>query len=83
MDPQLLMAGASIVGKALTPAAAGPSSANPINEIGIDFSNWTVATGKSTATAANDKTTSTLPNWAPIAGMVLLAVVALKWISKK
>lgn len=86
IDPffgQLAGAAGNMLGSALRGAPAAPSASNPITSVGIDFSNWTVATGGSDATAANDKTTATMPDWLTFAGMALLAVVAVRWIAKK
>lgn len=54
-----LMAGSNVLGQALRPSDAGPSSANSLfqNEAVFDNSGWTVGLGGSTvsATATQDK----------------------------
>lgn len=62
-------------------APAGPaiSSSTPLNT--IDFSDWTVSTGKSRASGSSDGVT--LQPWMIMAGMALAAVVAVKWIKSK
>ena len=91
IDPffgQLAGAAGNMLGSALRGAPAAPSSVNPWTDIGIDFSAWTVATGGSKATATNDKTEApaAVPgrgvDWVTLGGMLLVAVVALRWINK-
>jgi len=65
-------------------AAAAPSSASQYSELstGIDFSDFTVATSGSRAEGSSDSDSQT-PNWLILAGMVLAAVVAVKWLKNK
>lgn len=60
---------------------SSPAISNPINEIGIDFSNWTVSTHGSKAEGGT--TGLDIPPWLILGGAVLVAVVAVRWIVKK
>ena len=71
----------NVLGAAVSTPPAGPaiSSSNPT--LGIDFSDWTLATGGSRAEGSQDS--AALPSWLILAGLGLAALVAVKWIAKR
>lgn len=73
----------NVLGAAVSTPPAGPaiSSADPMNDVGIDFSDWTVATGGGDAQGSSDGLT--FPSWLILAGLALAAVVAVKWAKAK
>lgn len=95
MDPSLLMAASSVLGKSMASAPSGPSSAyqqNP-SDWGFDSSGWNVNFGGGSITSQATKTesdpmglaglTSGLSmNW-PVIAMVGLGVVAVWMITRK
>ena len=93
MDPQLIMAGASIVGKVLTPTSAGPSSADSIfsTNLGFDNSGWNVNFGSGSQSSVADKTTSqggaggvsgNLSTYLPYALIFMGGLIAWKMLKK-
>ena len=83
----MAVAAIGAAGKAAT-AMPNQSASDQLASVGIDFSNWNVSTHGSTAnqTATSGKPDSLAAggsNWIVIAGFVLAAIVAVKWIAKK
>ena len=78
------LAGSAInaaVGGTAKNSPAGPSRAEQMASIGMDFSGWTVSTGNSKAEGAT--TGITVPPWLMLGAAVLVAVVAVRWIAKR
>jgi hypothetical protein len=93
VDPVLVNAGANIIGKALTPSPAGPSSADSVfsTNLGFDNSGWNVNFGSGSQTATTDKTNSqggaggvsgNLNSYLPWAIIFVGALVAYKMFKK-
>jgi len=89
-----LSAGSSVLGSALKPSAAGPSSADSVfsTNLGFDNSGWNVSFGNnSPITAPTDKTTSqggasglsgNLSSYLPWALVLVGGLIALKALKK-
>lgn len=84
MDPvtaSLINSASNVLGRALTPAPAAPSTANggyadgqAFNNSPYDGSNWTVSTGSSKASATN----GVHWNWLAIGAAVVVALYLVK-----
>lgn len=93
MDPSLLMAGASVVGKVLSTPAAGQSSADSIfsTNMGFDNSGWNINFGNGDLSSTSDKTTSqggagglsgNVQTYLPYALIFVGALIAWKMLKK-
>lgn len=97
MDPVLttaaINAGSNVLGAALSPKSAGPSSADSVfsTNLGFDNSGWNISFGSGDISAAQDKTTSqggagglsgNLQTYLPYALIFVGALLALKMIKK-
>lgn len=71
----------NVLGAAVATPPAGPAISGGNPAIGLDFSDWTVATSGSKAEGSSDK--PALPNWLLMAGLALVAVVAVRWIKSR
>lgn len=88
-----LTAGSSVLGAALSPKAAGPSSADSVfsTNLAFDNSGWNVAFPGATVTSTSDKTTSqggagglsgNLQSYMPYALIFVGALIAWKALKK-